>query len=401
MDGLPYPVPSSISHLNLVLCYERSKIRTDAVENINTKRDRIMFMLNDIRHHDIQELEKCTKEYLHVWLVLVTVLENQRTKILSPFTFSSGWMVPSNNSRGSHVMDVWRFETIMSGVLYASILFNMGVMEKNSAAECDGSTAAKRFIDAYSILNNICLTNIIAWKLRDELRLPFECTEKGCRSIMGMCLVEIQRSYIADPRANIEWEDRFRMSYWNYKKMDEISDYLSCRIKDKTISDHFWLKHGREYKRESIVEMYYCYIMHLDETGEKQNSERQKKIQFLCECLLKIIDDILLKRKRILDYIVRRKDVSSDTNRNRLVNMRQVVSSIEIKNKEMLNSNMLNTIGEEKYSEKDPREYIEKDWLSVMFYGIRDEKHAEKYNSYCGLDQTHAQELRNVIFYSM
>lgn len=400
MDGLQYPVPSSIYHLKSILCYERSNIRPDAMDNIIAKRERIMFMLNNSRHHNVTELEKYTKEYLDVWIVLVTVLENQRTNIMSPFTFSSGWIVPSNNSKEPYIMEVWRFETIMIGILYASILFNIGMIERKSGGHRASSASVMRFIDAYSVLNGICIANIIAWKLRNEMKLPFECTENGCKFLMGMCLVEIQRHHIMDSKLSINWETRFKMSYWNYKKLEEISNYLSCRIKDRTIKNHFWIKYSKEYKRESMVEMYYYYIKHLETSNDIALVEKQQKIQFLCECLIKIIDGMLLRRSRVVEYIIGGKHENHETTRSRLNIIREEICDTESRYRDILNSNMINMIREEKNSDRDPRSYIQKNWINVFFYGTKVEGHYEKYNSYCGLDHRHAQELRGVIFYS-
>lgn len=384
-----YPIPSSMYHLRMILCFENSSVRTDAMDNMMEKRERIIMMIKSIRSHSIYDLEKCVREYMDVWMVLVTVLENQRTLIQSPLVFSTGWSVPSNAVTEMYVSDVWRFETIMIGILYSSILFNIGVMENIE------KKSHERFLDAYSVLSGVCLSNIIAWTLRDEMKLPFECTERGCNILMAMNLVEIQRFYTC---SNQNSEMLFSMNYWNYKKLEEISCYLSCRQRDRTIKGHFWMNHARDYKNEASIGMYHSYINFLSR-DKTMSIEDQKKTQFLCECTLKIIDEILSRHTKMIYQITKKKNCVSDSIHKRFGEIKEEISNIELGCRNYLNSLMVNMVREEKNSERDPRTYIPREWLKVFFYGITIKQDCEKYCGYHGLDSKHSRELQGVIFY--
>lgn len=124
------------------------------------------------------------KRYFDCLYILCKVMENNRNRYHTNGTIP---IYKWKASKGDMVENTcWRFELIMTAHLYAMWLFNYGVVCE------DVKKSHKLIMDAYCMLRHVCKEEVSNWYLRDELYLPFECTESGINIYISLCMIKLQ-----------------------------------------------------------------------------------------------------------------------------------------------------------------------------------------------------------------
>ena len=364
-------------------------------------RREISSMLHDKGAIQIRLQEK-TRLYFEKWMVFTTIAENNRTEIKATSTFFCEWKFASNGNK-MFQQNAWRFESIVSALLYASVLFNRSVMEKENQEMSGPRPWLDSMIECYSLLRNVCLTNILAWKLRRECILPFECTENGCKTLMGMCLVEIQHHTIHySIQSKKDYKNIFKMNHWIYQKTQAIESYISCRIADGSIVDHSWKCASTDYNTEAAINMFFYYACHLDDTAQEYPDAcaQIKIVQFILSCALKMHDLFMEKQK---NWFGSKPKIPRDAAlESRLENIRKNAQIIEDRCKKLLDANGHLFLSQEYSSsvdQLDPRKYLAVEWMESSFY--IDPKTCifeDDYDKYSRLSVERAEEHRRKLF---
>ena len=195
--------------------------------------------------------------YFERWFVFTTVVENDRTRHQFQGVPVFSWWSPT--SEIVYRSSCLRFETIMSAVLYASILFNLGVQE-----ELGKTPSVHYFLQAYVLLRHVCHVEIRAWKERDEYNLPLESTERGCVLLEMICLFKIQHNALREAfdrtqkqgsgagSSNAFYESYARMSLWMLTECAEVEQRLLARKKDGSLQAFPWLEIIGSYHMEAL-----------------------------------------------------------------------------------------------------------------------------------------------------
>jgi len=392
-----YPVPVSFSDLFVVLCHNSSLVKTEGVATIKEKRTILAnYLCNNQRQNST--LLTLSKEYLDTWLVFVSVLEHNRTLYQSTRPFYCGWAVPSNKNQ--YVTGtVWRFETIMAGLLHATVKFNIAMEGKKLKKNHDQIILHLK--EAYSTLRNVCLINILQWELRKETSLPFESTMTGCISLMEMCLLEIQEEYIRFEKQGLSTTQQFGQFLWISKVTDGILEELLCRKNDGTISDHPWIPIVQEYRLESIVGMYSIYVFANNVSQTTLSGlDITNKVRFVCECTLEIIKKYKTKNNQGALKRLRTKEVPSEC-MARINKLQVELEKICDTNTEILDSNYQKTwtLKTNAYLNLDPRNFIPIEWKKPYFRDT-DRGMSFFHDRYYGLTKAQKNELVALLFYN-
>ena len=205
---------------------------------------------------DLALLLKDVEFYFERWYVFTTVVENDRTRHRFQGMPLFSWYVPSSERVYRH--SCLRFETIMSGVLYASILFNLGVR-----GESENVPSVRYFFQAYVVLRHVCHAQICAWQERDEYDLPLESTEPGCVLLEMICLFKIQHNALQEAfertskqgsgaANNLFYQTYARMSLWMLTECAEVEQRLCARKKDGSLFLFPWMEIIGSYHMEAL-----------------------------------------------------------------------------------------------------------------------------------------------------
>lgn len=161
------------------IIYPNEKLNSKFLKKLTDTQELIVEHIETNRNH--KKFKDLCETYFEMIYILSKGLENNRALFGLREIPEFRWVCPDGFVYSS---TCWRFEIIMSGYLYASILYNED--NKESLTRC------------LSILRTVCLEQILAWPLRDETKLPFEATEDGMRCIISLCMLKLQNLLIFD-----------------------------------------------------------------------------------------------------------------------------------------------------------------------------------------------------------
>lgn len=138
---------------------------------------------------------------------------------------------------GGEVENVcWRFEIIMTAYLYAMWFFNYGVTTR------DLKKSHSAIMKAYCILRYVCKEEILTWFMRDELYLPFECTETGLDIFISICMIKLQSHIVRMmtydrnilDTGGVTIEDLLDFVGSKGMKRNDVSDIIDGKLEIKT-----------------------------------------------------------------------------------------------------------------------------------------------------------------------
>lgn len=394
-----------MTNLETILCHSETSLRKEGANKINQLRNNILDMLEspNFQNKTVDETLQCVGNYFNYWLIFVTTIENRKTQFMTKGIFQSVWK-STIHSKKEYSQSCWRFETVMIGLLYASILFNKAVREKEVQGE-----KKKDWMDpllkSYSILRNICLCNITSWTLRKETELPFECTLEGCKCLIGMCLVELQHYAIHYVENELNFCTKFKLNYWIYKKIDEIKSQLKCRIKDQTIQGHSWSEISDMYKLEAVAHMYFLYAQHIKDVEQEIVSDLIIQSHYITEVSLEIIKTCkkkLLSKTTTFPFI--NSANSGDINNDdiffqRITSFESQVSNFLSDLTSSIDSQCLSTVKERSKVLPDVRNLITKDWFEVLYYKKIRKVQEPHYDYYVPENQQSQRLFYDELFY--
>ncbi len=251
----------------------------------------------------LKSYSELVEGYFRRWNEVAGALERNRDAISTtvrltfPWTFVNGsGSTPSD--RAVYNFYCVRFETVMVGLLYGICLMNYANVLLREGDENSGFILER----AYLVLRDACAREISKWISRREEDLPFEATQDGCGVLMRICLIKIQRNFMASrvatspgyPEERLICELIVNMFSWSFVQAHDVRCVLRNRSRDSVRDVPEWRSWSDRILYYQIESLGYVFL----HSAKCKTYDRRDESAVLLHCAVSSVDNVLANAKK-------------------------------------------------------------------------------------------------------